>query len=319
MAPASNSVVQLSRNPGFRPPPGPPKTISGKLRVLARYLLGIDSVGRNIPLFPDDTLLVSFPRSGNTWLRFLIAGVAFPDRTPSFTSIEQMIPDSIVLNRRQLAQIPRPRIVKSHEYFDPRYPSVIYVVRDPRDVLLSYYNFYRKQRYIDDGYPMDQWVERFVKGDLHPFGSWGEHVGSWLGARGQNSRFLLVRYEDLQAETDSEVRRIAEFLGVDTSADSVAKAIELASAESMRSAEKRETSGWGSSGKWRTDIPFVGKAVAGGWRNQLAPSFIAQIEAAWWPVMKALGYEIVSLPDAQRGTTSASPQLDLLAGAAGRT
>lgn len=318
MASASGSINQSARDLGFRPPPGPPKTVPGKLMVLAKFLLGIDHVGRNIPLFPDDTLLVSFPRSGNTWLRFLIAGLAFPDRTPSFTTVEHTIPDPIDLNRRQLARIPRPRIIKSHEYFDPRYPRVIYVVRDPRDVLLSYYNFYRKQRYIDDGYPMERWVERFISGNLHPFGSWGEHVGGWLGARGQSSGFMLARYEDFLADTAKELGRIADFLGIETSADRLARVIELGSAEKMRSLEKKETSGWGGTGKWRSDVPFVGRAAAGGWRGALEPVLIARVEGAWWPVMKALGYEIVSHPNLHHGATTAA-QLDLLTSATART
>lgn len=318
MASASGFVNQPSQDPGFRPPPGPPKTVPGKLVVLAKFLLGIDHVGRNIPLFPDDTLLVSFPRSGNTWLRFLIAGLVFPDRSPSFTNVEHTIPDSIVLNRRQLARIPRPRIIKSHEYFDPRYPRVIYIVRDPRDVLLSYYNFYRKQRYIDDGYPMDRWVERFIKGDLHPFGSWGEHVGGWLGARGHSPGFLLARYEDFLADAAKELARIAEFLGIEASAERLARVIELGSAEKMRSLEKKETSGWGGAGKWRSDVPFVGRASAGGWRSGLESRLIARVETAWWPLMKALRYEIVSLPDVQHGAATTSAHLDLLTGALAR-
>lgn len=309
MVSASRFAPRSSPDPGFRPPPGPPKTIPRKLIGLGKFLLGIDHVGRNIPLFPDDTLLVSFPRSGNTWLRFLIAGLAFPDRPPSFTRIEQTIPDSIVLTRRQLARIPRPRIIKSHEYFDPRYPRVIYITRDPRDVLLSYYNFYRKQRYIGDGYPMDRWVEHFLSGDLHPFGSWGGHVGSWLGGCTGSSNFLLTRYEDFLTDTAKELTRIAGFLGVEASAERLALVIESGSAETMRSLEKRETSGWGSSGKWRNDIPFVGPAAAGRWRKELDPALAARIESAWWPLMKALGYEIVSLPESQPGPSLTPAQL----------
>ena len=36
--------------------------------------------------------------------------------------------------------LPRPRVLKSHESFQPHYPSVIYIVRDPRDVAVSYYH-----------------------------------------------------------------------------------------------------------------------------------------------------------------------------------
>jgi hypothetical protein len=49
--------------------------------------------------------------------------------------------------------MPRPGIIKSHQYFDPRYKRVIYVVRDPRDVALSQFHFHRKRGLIEDSYP----------------------------------------------------------------------------------------------------------------------------------------------------------------------
>src|SRR5438309_6216795 len=44
-------------------------------------------------------------------------------------------------------------LIKTHQYFDPRYRKVIYIVRDPRDVALSYHQFQRKYRQIEDSYP----------------------------------------------------------------------------------------------------------------------------------------------------------------------
>jgi hypothetical protein len=90
----------------------------------------------------------------------------------------------ININRRKLAKVPRPRLIKSHEYFDPRYKKVIYIVSDPRDVVISYYYFHLKQRFIEDGYPMERFVSRFVSGDVDPiFASWGENVAGWIATR----------------------------------------------------------------------------------------------------------------------------------------
>lgn len=71
-------------------------------------------------------------------------------------------------------------MIKSHQYFDPRFKKVIYIVRDPRDVVLSYYDFQRKYRQIQDGYPLPQYVRDFVGGNIGSadWGTWGENVGS---------------------------------------------------------------------------------------------------------------------------------------------
>ena len=39
-----------------------------------------------------------------------------------------------------MRRLPRPRILKSHECFQPQYPRIIYIVRDPRDICVSFYH-----------------------------------------------------------------------------------------------------------------------------------------------------------------------------------
>ena len=137
------------------------------------YLRGNTSGGRNFHVFPDDSFIVSYPRSGNTWTRFLVANLVYQDEPVTFANIEQIIPDVYKNTRKQLLGVPSPRILKSHEYFDPRYKRVIYIVRDPRDVVVSYYHYQLKVRRIEDGYPLDQFVSRFVTGDLDSYGMRG--------------------------------------------------------------------------------------------------------------------------------------------------
>src|SRR5580700_5193940 len=124
------------------------------IKTVLKYLLGTDIADRNLAVYPDDTFVVSYPRSGNTWTRFLIASLVFPSEVVTFTNIDRMIPDTSSQSNRALKRTPRPRIIKSHQYFDPRYRRVIYIVRDPRDVALSYYDFQRKYRQIADNYPL---------------------------------------------------------------------------------------------------------------------------------------------------------------------
>jgi len=152
------------------------------IKFVAGYLLGTDIAGRNLRVFPDDTFIASYPRSGNTWTRFLIANLVHPEPPVTFANLETIIPDASALSSRQFKRVPRPRLIKTHEYFEPRYRKVIYLVRDPRDVVLSLYSFRRKYRAVDDSYPIERYVaDRFLPGDLDV--SWGEHVGSWLGTR----------------------------------------------------------------------------------------------------------------------------------------
>jgi len=274
------------------------------IKYVTKYLLGTDIAGRELAVFPDDTFVVSYPRSGNTWTRFLIANLIHPEMPVTFSNIERVIPDTSALSSRILKRAVRPRILKSHEYFDPRYPRVVYLVRDPRDVVISLYNFRRKYRIIDDGYPIEKYVERFLEGDMDV--SWGEHVGSWMGARGKHRSFLLVRYEDLLDNTSRELHRIATFLGKDAGPERVALAIERSRADRLRKLEKVESEKWVTTKGRRQDIPFIGTGGSGGWRSILPRPSAGLIESAWGGLMKDLGYE----PETQ---TCAALQPDLLA------
>ncbi len=288
------------------------------IKVVVTYLLGIDLAGRNFTVYPDDTFLVSYPRSGNTWTRFLVANLVHPGGEVTFTNIENLIPDNSTQSSKTLKSTPRPRIIKTHEYFDHRYPKTIYIVRDPRDVALSNYNFHRKYRHIDDNMPLDRFIDGFVSGHLleQAWGTWAENVASWVYAREHSDRFLLLRYEDMMANAVAELARIADFMGIDPEPGRLQKAVELSAADRMRKMEKEQEDQWlatlGSAARReqsqrRKDIPFVGGAKAGGWRDAMAEPLIHQIETAWGDLMTKLGYELVTVQGLQSTFESKAP------------
>jgi hypothetical protein len=247
-------------------------------------------------VYPDDTFIVSYPRSGNTWTRFLIANLLHPEEQATFSNIEHLVPDAEALPNRTLKRIARPRYIKSHEYFDHRYRKVVYIVRDPRDVAFSYYNFARKYRHIDDTCPIERYVDDFVGGRLSSadWGTWGENVGTWISARGKDPKFLLLRYEDMIQRTAEELARIAGFFGIEASPQRLEGVVQASSAERMRELEQKQGDDWVSTKNHRKDIPFVGTAASGGWKSKLSAESVARIESAWGPLMQFLGYELVT-------------------------
>jgi hypothetical protein len=267
------------------------------IKTVVKYFLGTDRAERDFAVYPDDTFVVSYPRSGNTWTRFLIANLVYPEKNVGFTNIEKLIPDTSSQSNRALKSTPRPRIIKSHEYFDHRYRKVIYIVRDPRDVALSYYDFQRKYMQIDDAYPLEQYVEDFVQGRLISidWGTWAENVSSWIYTRGKSTNFLLLRYEDMMKDTTRELTRIAQFFGIEPAPTRLQEVIDRSSADRMRELEKLEADRWIATKNRRKDIPFVRVAKAGGWRTSLPLKSVEQIESAWGDLMITLGYEPVTV------------------------
>jgi hypothetical protein len=266
------------------------------VKKLLKNALGLDIAGRTLAVRPDDTFIVSYPRSGNTWTRFLIANLLHPQEPVTFANIERLIPDAEAQSSHYMRGLPSPRMIKSHSYFDPRYPRVIYIVRDPRDVALSYYDFSRKYRQIEDSYPLERYIEDFTTGHLLSagWGTWGENVASWVYARGARPGFLLLRYEDMKARPDRELARIAEFLGIPASPERLRTALERSSADRMREMEKTQGKDWVTTKDKRSDIPFVRTASVGGWKTNLQTEAVAKIEARWGNIMAQLGYELVT-------------------------
>ena len=274
------------------------------IQHVAKYLLGKDLAGRNFLVYPDDTMIVSYPRSGNTWTRFLIANLLHPEMEANFLNVEVMVPDTTTISSRALKRTPRPRVIKTHEYFDHRYPRVVYIVRDPRDVVLSCYNFQRKYRQIADAYPLDNYVEDFLAGRSteRAWGTWGENVASWISTRGSDPNFLLVRFEDMLANPVEELKRVGDFLRVPTTPAILEQAVSRSSADRMREIEKQQQDQWVGSKTHRKDIPFVGSAKAGGWKSKLPEDGVRRIEMAWGGLMVSLGYELVTQDSAKSGS-----------------
>jgi hypothetical protein len=273
----------------------------GALLTTGRVLTGRQIAGRAVTVFPDDVFLVSYPRSGNTWTRFLLGNLLWQNDPVTFLNIESRIPEIYFNPDRFMRGLRRPRLLKSHECFQPHYPRVIYIVRDPRDVAVSYYHHNVKAGNIPDHYPMASFVQRFIAGEFdRRFGTWRDNVLSWTALRQGAPGFLLIRYEDMKRDPATVLAGVAAFLErcsfrqIDARPEALQRTIELSSPERMRALEKQEGDQWVLTKGTRRDKPFVRSAISGGWKSQLAPESLAAIESAWGDLMQSLGYELAS-------------------------
>ena len=260
----------------------------------ADVLLGRKTAGRFLTVYPDDIFLVSYPRSGNTWTRFLIGTLVHQDEPLTFKNIESRIPEIYLFPDRVLRRLPRPRMLKSHECFDPRYKRIIYIVRDPRDVAVSFYHYAIKIKWIEQDYPIAEFVPRLIAGEFDVragwAATWSDHVMSWVSMRSDSDGFLLLRYEDMIQNTEHELSRVARFLHFEPTKERLSRAVQLSSADHMRNLEKREARDWQLTQNTRQDKPFVRAAKSGNWERALPPASVALIESAWAPAMRSLGY-----------------------------
>jgi estrone sulfotransferase len=158
----------------------------------------------------SDVFLVSYPRSGNTWVRSIVAEIIYGRSGDRLSGISRLVPDIHVqdIDRMQLGY---PRVIKSHFAYTEQYKRVIYIARDPRDVCLSYYQYVRQRN--NYRHSLDRFIEEVCNGDIFP-GTWHHHVMSWVFSGNHSKKdFLLIRYEDLKKDTCRTIGTISTFLG----------------------------------------------------------------------------------------------------------
>lgn len=123
------------------------KLISTRLWDFPRSIFGRFFFRRS--LRPTDVFIVTHPRSGTTWMRSLIGNalvqLVFSESCELGFKNHLYVPD---VNKQYFrgGLLPNPlpgiatRFFSTHAPYDPLLPKVIYIIRDPRDVMVSYYH-----------------------------------------------------------------------------------------------------------------------------------------------------------------------------------
>lgn len=253
--------------------------------------------------------LASYPKSGNTWVRFLVCNLAF-GLQQSAASLGQLAPDIHELGK-ELQPPAVPMLLKTHFPFSAAVPlaaytaGAIYVVRHPADVMFSNYHYQRRSGRVvsGGGSNFQQYVEVFLarRGDPHwlgmGMGRWDEHLSSWL-APGLPFPILLLRYEDLLTDGAQAARRICSFLGLQRTAEEIAAAVAGSSFESMRAIEEMDIHNRSVGvfykpylqGSINAGLRFMRSGQSGEGEAQLSPESRRAIQTVFGPIMNAVGY-----------------------------
>jgi hypothetical protein len=238
----------------------------------------------------EDVVVASYPKSGNTWLKFVLADLLAGHET-DFDLAERAIP---LLGRPRAGTVELPgggHLWKSHEPYSPlfrrRCTRAIYLVRDGRDVLISEYHFLRRKGRFAGG--LDEFVDVFIRGKADGYGSWDKHVESWLdGWRGPRDARLILRYEDMLVDCAAALTPVTSFLGLPVQAEQLELAVQRNSFTSMRAKELAtpRLATIASAGV----APLVRAGRAGQWRIDLTAEQRSHLWSAM-PQLARLGYE----------------------------
>ena len=246
-----------------------------------------------------DWLLVSWGKSGRTWLRVMLSRVY---------QLMFDLPDYHMLDFDNLNRMDKrvPRIFFTHgnylrDYTGHGYDTkidfmgkkIVFLVRDPRDVAVSQYFQWRyrmrpHKKRLNDYPPHGEEMSVF---DFVMYPEQGlpriiSYFNAWLEWVPRLGDVLVVRYEDMRADPGAVLAKILDFTGTPASDEQVRDAVEFAAFDNLKKMEEKS-----SFPLWRTGLRLVPgekgnpnsykvrRAKVGGYRDYFTDDQIEQIDA----------------------------------------
>ncbi|WP_299623434.1 sulfotransferase domain-containing protein [Pelagibius sp.] len=273
---------------------------------------------------PGILWLASYPKSGNTWMRVFLANLILagdePLALPRINEVCPSEPNEIwfkPFSKKPVHELSRERLaalrtkaqdravslnkhvipMKTHSYLgeDFGHPIIsmaatkaaIYIIRDPRDVVISAADHY--------GISIDETIRlmndpeargRGIPGQIvyERIGSWSVHVDSWTKWR--HPGILVARYEDLLADPLDQFTRVAKHVGIPASPEQIERAVTFASFKALQKQEAES----GFAERSEHSQRFFRSGRSGGWRDKLTAQQVRQIELDHGVQMNRFGY-----------------------------
>jgi hypothetical protein len=233
-----------------------------------------------------DIFVASYPKSGTTWLQYIVWLLIRGRALTASESLSELFPHLEEVGSQAVAALPEPRLIKTHLAFEltPWCPDACYlaIARNPFDCAVSFYHHTRgfpKHYDFADG-SFDAFFDCFLRGEVD-FGDYFEHLLSWHEARKRRNVFLFT-YEAMLADPLASLRRVAAALGERAEA-TIATDARIADIlrETSHAAMQRDQQRWSSQRPaWATG--FVRKGVVGDWESvftaEQARALLAEFE-----------------------------------------
>jgi len=255
-------------------------------------------LSRSIETRPGDLCYVSYPKSGSTWLSYVVVLMVHGGEQPEARTLRSCLhwvesSWTYPRSKSDLDALPSPRIFKSHMPYrmalggDPaktpcRY---IYIARNPKDVAVSYYFFERDKSWSGHySGSWEHWLQIFLDGKVQR-GDWFEHVLSWW-RNSSAKNILFLKYEDLVRDSSTSVlARIAKHLGFDLSEAVLESIKQKVAFDEMRQNEFSNM---------HEIVEFDGffrKGKIGSWKDQFTPAQSDMFDRVYAERMKGSGLE----------------------------
>uniref|UniRef100_F1LZI5 Sulfotransferase n=1 Tax=Rattus norvegicus TaxID=10116 RepID=F1LZI5_RAT len=196
---------------------------------------------------PDDLLICTYPKSGTTWIQEIVNMIEqngdvekcqrtiIQHRHPFIEWAQPPQPSGV----DKANAMPAPRILRTHlppQLLPPSFWTnnckYLYVARNAKDCMVSYYHFYRMCQVLPNPGTWNEYFETFINGKVS-WGSWFDHVKGWWEIR-DRYQILFLFYEDMKRDPKREIQKVMQFMGKNLDEEVVDKIVLETSFEKMK-------------------------------------------------------------------------------------
>lgn len=172
------------------------------------------------------TYLISHPKAGRTWIRVMMGRVLYLSKSTQMIKYAHDGMADTSENRPAYFDINTSKNTFSRH-------NVILLMRDPRDLIVSYYFEVTRREKID------KWngISDFIRDDRFGISTVIQFYNMWCSNRNIVHRFLLIKYEDLKKDCRAELKKLLKFVGIRPHRRWVTSAVRYGSFDSMRKIE----------------------------------------------------------------------------------
>ncbi|XP_075035078.1 sulfotransferase 1C1-like [Mixophyes fleayi] len=228
-----------------------------------------------------DIVVASYPKSGTTWTQEILdmilqdGSIEKSMRAPCFVRVPFL--EMAYTSLEVANSMPSPRLLKTHLPVHLMPPSfweknvkIVYVARNPKDCMVSYYYFHKMDNTMPDPGTWENFFSMFLSGNVS-WGSWFDHVIGWWKSQDKH-QILYVFYEDMIEDPQREIQRVMTFLGKDLSEEALQKIQHHTSFSSMK-VNPMVNYGVLPTSLFDTSIStFMRKGTVGDWKNHFLVS-----------------------------------------------
>ena len=276
------------------------------------------------------TWIASYPKSGNTFLRSFLAAYFFSDsgkfefdllynilQFPSLkfskndSSSKKESAQNWIMNQNYFFNN-KDAILKTHSTLNEfdgykfttskQTKGAIYIVRDPRNVILSMSHHYSLtfqesyEKIIDDNASL---LEKTYNEDHSNFtflGSWSNHYKSWRDNK--DFKILFIKYEDLEENIESIFKKVINFINdldnkehkiIDNKFLNALRSTNFVNLKNKENISGFEESMYSDKGK---KLNFFNLGFKNKWQKKLPNDIVKKVNKHLEKELKELGYNL---------------------------